>query len=126
MKRIYVMASAAAMAVAGAAYAQQPPPAPPPPPPQAEAQQDEDSEAQQDEDSNDEIVVEAAGDQVRIDRRTYTIRDDAAAQATNMFDVLGRIPYEDAPREKVKLPKRQKPGDYRETNYPFKYIPEVY
>jgi outer membrane receptor protein involved in Fe transport len=78
------MASAAAMAVAGAAYAQQPPSPPPPPPPPAEAQQDEDS--------NDEIVVEATGDQVRIDRRTYTIRDDAAAQATNMFDVLGRIP----------------------------------
>lgn len=83
MKRIHVMASAAAIAVAGAAYAQQPPPPPPPPPP---------AEAQQDEDSNDEIVVEATGDQVRIDRRTYTIRDDAAAQATNMFDVLGRIP----------------------------------
>ena len=40
--------------------------------------------------------------------------------------ILDRIPYESAPREKVKLPKRQKPGDYRETAYPFKVIPERY
>ena len=39
--------------------------------------------------------------------------------------ILGRIPYEDVPREKVKLPKRQKPGKYRESNYPFKVIPEA-
>ncbi|MGH6950103.1 MAG: TonB-dependent receptor plug domain-containing protein [Vitreimonas sp.] len=84
MKRRLVTASAAAMAAVGATYAQQPP-APPPPPPPAESQQEEDASA-------DEIVVEATGDQVRIDRRTYTLRDDAAAQATNMFDVLGRIP----------------------------------
>ncbi|MBC7770311.1 MAG: TonB-dependent receptor [Phycisphaerales bacterium] len=42
---------------------------------------------------SDEIVILAQpGDQVRIDRRTYTLRDDATAQSTNMFDVLGRIP----------------------------------
>lgn len=34
----------------------------------------------------------APGDQVRIDRRTYTLRDDPLAQSTNMLDVLGRIP----------------------------------
>src|SRR5262245_23102210 len=79
------MASAAAMAVAAAAYAQQQPPSPPPPPPPAAAQEE-------DEINSDEIVVEATGDQVRIDRRTYTLRDDPAAQATNMFDVLGRVP----------------------------------
>ena len=36
-------------------------------------------------------------------------------------DSLTRTP----PREKVKLPKRQKAGDYREPNYPFKFIPEM-
>jgi polyphosphate kinase 2 len=40
--------------------------------------------------------------------------------------ILGRIAYKDVPREKVKLPKRQKPGKYRESNYPFKIIPEAY
>ena len=39
--------------------------------------------------------------------------------------ILGRIAYKDVPREKVKLPKRQKPGKYRESNYPFKVIPEA-
>ena len=41
---------------------------------------------------DDIIVVAEPGDQVRIDRRTYALRDDPAAQSTNMFDVLGRIP----------------------------------
>ena len=40
--------------------------------------------------------------------------------------ILDRIPYESAPREKVKLPKRQKPGDYRDPGYPFKMIAERY
>jgi polyphosphate kinase 2 len=38
--------------------------------------------------------------------------------------LLGQIPYKEAPREKVKLPKRQKAGGYRESNYPFKFIKE--
>jgi len=41
-------------------------------------------------------------------------------------DLLSRIPYEDVPREKIVLPKRQKPGDYREPDYPFRFIPEKY
>ncbi|MDQ5911342.1 MAG: polyphosphate kinase [Pseudomonadota bacterium] len=40
--------------------------------------------------------------------------------------LLNQIPYEDLPQEKVKLPKRQKAGDYQEPNYPFKFIPEVF
>jgi ferric enterobactin receptor len=74
------------LASAAVAHAQQPPASPPPPPPPAAA-------AEEDEESNDDIVVLAnPGDQVRIDRRTYTLRDDAAAQSSNMFDVLGKIP----------------------------------
>src|SRR5262245_56183529 len=45
-----------------------------------------------DEHSDDIVIVAQTGDQVRIDRRTYTIRDDAAAQSTNMYDALGEIP----------------------------------
>jgi polyphosphate kinase 2 len=37
-------------------------------------------------------------------------------------DILHRVPYKRLPREKLKLPKRQKPGDYVEPDYPFKVI----
>ena len=40
--------------------------------------------------------------------------------------LLGKIPYGDAPREKVELPKRQKAGGYREPDYPNKFVPEKY
>jgi polyphosphate kinase 2 len=38
--------------------------------------------------------------------------------------LLSQIPYKKAPREKIKLPKRQKPGKYKEPNYPYKYVEE--
>jgi polyphosphate kinase len=38
--------------------------------------------------------------------------------------LLKQIPYKNLPQEKVKLPKRQKPGGYRDPDYPFKYIEE--
>jgi polyphosphate kinase len=38
--------------------------------------------------------------------------------------LVKHIPYKELPREKVKLPKRQKRGDYREPDYPFKFIEE--
>jgi polyphosphate kinase len=37
-------------------------------------------------------------------------------------DILQRVPYKKLPREKLKLPKRQKAGDYVEPDYPFKII----
>jgi polyphosphate kinase len=40
--------------------------------------------------------------------------------------LLGLIPYEEIPREKVKLPKRQSGGSYVEPDYPFRWIPENY
>ncbi|MGE5160706.1 MAG: polyphosphate kinase 2 [Betaproteobacteria bacterium] len=39
--------------------------------------------------------------------------------------LLARVPYEEMPREKVKLPKR-KIGGYKAVDYPFKYVPEKY
>src|SRR5262245_10011005 len=39
---------------------------------------------------------------------------------------LGRIPYKNLPLDKVKLPKRQKRGGYRESDHPFRYIDEVF
>ena len=40
--------------------------------------------------------------------------------------LLGQIPYKDVPREKIKLPKRQKRGKYRELKYDYKMVPETY
>ena len=58
----------------------------------------------------------------------FVVRSDDKQRARlNVIEhLLKRIAYEDVPREKVKLPKRQKQGDYKETHYPFKYVPEVH
>ena len=58
----------------------------------------------------------------------FVVRSDdkRRARLNVVKDLLRRIPYETAPREKVKLPKRQKQGDYKESNYPFKFIPEAH
>jgi outer membrane receptor protein involved in Fe transport len=78
-------AAATAAAFTTVAHAQQ---SPPPPPPAAGADASGEAAVQEE----DPVVVLAPGDQVRIDRRTYTLRDDPAAQSSDMFDVLGRIP----------------------------------
>ncbi|HQR60668.1 MAG TPA: polyphosphate kinase 2, partial [Methylophilaceae bacterium] len=52
--------------------------------------------------------------------------DKKRARLNIISHLLSRIPYEEAPREKVKLPKRQKPGDYVEPNYPYKFVPEKF
>jgi hypothetical protein len=53
------------------------------------------------------------------------VSDDKKRARLNIIShLLDQIPYKQAPREKVKLPKRQKPGDYRDPKYPFKYVQE--
>lgn len=52
--------------------------------------------------------------------------DKKRARLNVISHLLSQIPYEDIPREKVKLPKRQKAGDYQEPGYPHKYVPENY
>jgi polyphosphate kinase len=52
--------------------------------------------------------------------------DKRRARLNLITHLLSKIPYKEAPREKVKLPDRQKPGGYREPDYPFKYIPEKF
>jgi len=39
---------------------------------------------------------------------------------------LSQIPYEEVPREPIKFPKRQAKGNYKEPDYPYRYIPEKY
>jgi polyphosphate kinase 2 len=56
----------------------------------------------------------------------FVVRSDdkRRARLNVISHILGQVPYKEVEREKIKLPKRQKPGDYREPNYPFKFIPE--
>lgn len=49
--------------------------------------------------------------------------DKRRARLNIISDLLSRIPYKEVPSEKVVLPKRQKAGDYREPDYPFRFIP---
>ena len=48
--------------------------------------------------------------------------DKKRARLNLISHLLSRIPYEEPRREKVKLPKRQKPHGYRDPDYPFKYV----
>jgi hypothetical protein len=52
--------------------------------------------------------------------------DKKRARLNIINHLLSRIPYKNAPREKVKLPRRQKAKGYREPDYPYKYVPAKY
>jgi len=52
--------------------------------------------------------------------------DKKRARLNVITHLLSKIPYKKVLRDKVKLPDRQKPHGYRETDYPFKFIPEKY
>ncbi|MFY0731693.1 polyphosphate kinase 2 [Pseudomonas sp. NFX15] len=58
--------------------------------------------------------------------RVANSNDKRRARLNIISDVLGSIPYEEVPRAKVVLPKRQSPGNYRDPNYPFKFIVEKF
>jgi len=51
--------------------------------------------------------------------------DDKRRGRLNIIShLLEHIPYKHAPRDKVKLPKRDKAGKYRDPDYPYKFVPE--
>ena len=53
--------------------------------------------------------------------------DDKRRTRLNIIShLLGRIPYKEVPREKVKLPDRQKRGKYREPDYAYRYVGESF
>jgi polyphosphate kinase 2 len=58
----------------------------------------------------------------------YVVRSDdkRRARLNIIAHILDKVPYQEAPRDKVKLPKRQKPDGYKEPDYPYKFIPERY
>jgi polyphosphate kinase len=57
----------------------------------------------------------------------YIVHSDnkRRARLNVLTHILRHIPYEELPRAKVKLPKRQERGDYEEPDYPYRVIPEV-
>ncbi|BCQ28576.1 polyphosphate kinase 2 (plasmid) [Caballeronia sp. NK8] len=56
----------------------------------------------------------------------YVVRsDDKHLVRLNLIShLLANIPYKAVPREKVKLPERQKAEGYRESDRPLRYVPE--
>ena len=52
--------------------------------------------------------------------------DKRRARLNIISHFLSKIDYEAPPDSKVELPKRQKPGNYREPDYPYKHIPEKF
>jgi len=56
-----------------------------------------------------------------------TLSDDTRRARLNIVShLLSSIDYKDLPRQKIKLPKRGKPGNYKDPNYPYKYIEQKY
>jgi polyphosphate kinase 2 len=51
--------------------------------------------------------------------------DKRRARLNTIAHLLSQIPYHPLPREKTLLPKRQKPRDYAEPDYPYKFVPEL-
>jgi polyphosphate kinase 2 len=58
----------------------------------------------------------------------YVIRSDnkRRARLNALTHILSKIPYEELPRTKIKLPERQNRGGYQEPDYPYRIIPEVF
>jgi polyphosphate kinase 2 len=52
--------------------------------------------------------------------------DKRRARLNIITHLLKKIPYKEVPHSKVKLPKRQKRGGYKETDYPYKIVPEKF
>jgi polyphosphate kinase len=48
------------------------------------------------------------------------------ARLNTINHILSKVPYEELPRPKIELPKRQGRGNYKETDYPFRIIPQVF
>jgi polyphosphate kinase len=54
----------------------------------------------------------------------YVARSDdkRRARLNIISHLLSKVPYKRIPREKIRLPERQKPGGYKEPNYSYKFV----
>ena len=74
--------------------------------------------------ARDEMI--AATDTEHAPWHVAVSNDKKRVRLNIITHLLGQIPYKSLPRKKVKLPPRQKPGNYREPDYPLKYVPEKF
>jgi polyphosphate kinase 2 len=51
--------------------------------------------------------------------------DKKRARLNVISHLLSQIPYKELDRQRPELPKRQKPHDYEEPSYPYKFVPEL-
>jgi polyphosphate kinase 2 len=58
----------------------------------------------------------------------YVVHSDnkRRARLNILTHILSKIPYEELPYAKVELPKRQHRHDYKDPDYPFRLIPDVF
>ncbi|HVM97670.1 MAG TPA: polyphosphate kinase 2 [Candidatus Acidoferrales bacterium] len=58
----------------------------------------------------------------------YVVRSDdkKRARLNVITHILSKIPYKELPRNKIQLPKRQKPHGYQPPDYPYKFVPEKF
>jgi polyphosphate kinase len=58
----------------------------------------------------------------------YVILSDnkRRARLNALIHILSKIPHEEVPRSKVKLPKRQERADYKDPGYRLRVIPEIF
>jgi polyphosphate kinase 2 len=58
----------------------------------------------------------------------YVVHSDSKRKArlNALAHILSKIPCEELSRSKVKLPKRQERGDYKDPDYPFRVVPEAF
>jgi polyphosphate kinase 2 len=52
--------------------------------------------------------------------------DQRRARLNCITHFLSLIPYEEVPREKIKFPRRQAKGNYKEPDYPYRIVPQIY
>jgi len=67
----------------------------------------------------------AATDTVQVPWFMAMSDDKKKVRLNIISHLLKQVPYKELKREKIKLPARQERGDYRESNHPFKVIPEI-
>ncbi|HYJ99979.1 MAG TPA: polyphosphate kinase 2, partial [Burkholderiaceae bacterium] len=67
----------------------------------------------------------AATDTVQVPWFVALSDDKKKVRLNIISHLLKQVPYKELKREKIKLPARQERGDYRESNHPFKVIPEI-
>ena len=52
--------------------------------------------------------------------------DQRRARLNCITHFLSLIPYEEVPREPIKFPRHQAKGDYKDPDYPYRYVPQIY